>query len=196
MSNPLPPPPVPPIPAAPAPVAAPPPGSGRKWIFWGCGGCLTLVIIGAIAVGLFFSYAMKTIKGTEIYSKALDAAKSSPEVQEAMGTPIEADWMIQGSVNTQGGRSDASLLIPISGPKGKGSVDATASKTGEVWNYTRLQAQLPDGKTVDLLPSVAGPNGSDVPALENPAPEPESTPEPEPEPTPEPEPAPEPPVEN
>src|SRR5262245_51618992 len=101
----------------PFPQATPP--KQKNWWLIGCSGCLGLIVLGMIAGGVIFFGVVKVIKSTEPYKTALAGATNSAEVQEELGTPIEAGFMPQGSVNTN--TSDGStvetadLTIPLKG---------------------------------------------------------------------------------
>lgn len=152
----LPPPPPPPPPPSPfpnvAPVPAPAPkNSGGKCLLWGCGGCLGLVVLGAVFSAFVFLSAMSIIKKTDVYSEAFKRAQDSTEVQQALGTPIENGWSFSGSVNYNNGAGAADFTVPVSGPKGEGTLKVKADKSaGGEWQYSKLEVELPDGRNVDL----------------------------------------------
>jgi TonB family protein len=68
-----------------------------------------------------------------------------------LGTPIEAGWFVTGSIATSGSGSHADLSIPISGPKGSGTLHVVALKSpfsaesGD-WKITVLEAKV-DGRS-------------------------------------------------
>ena len=129
-----------------------PAGSGSKWIFWGCGGCLTLIVLlGAFAVGMMF-FVFGTIKNTDVVANAIKQSQSSPQVQAALGTPIETGWWISGSVNISNGAGRADISGPISGPKGDGTLILKATKSaGGSWEYSQMEVQVTNGATINLL---------------------------------------------
>lgn len=130
---------------------APTKSSGGKWVLIGCGGCLGLIILGALlSVGLYFG-VMGVIHKTDVYADAFKRAQNSPEVQAALGTPISAGWMFSGSVNYVNGSGNANFTVSLSGPKGDGALNVKADKkSGGDWQYSTLEAELPDGHKVDL----------------------------------------------
>src|SRR3954471_24528623 len=111
--------PVPPPAAAPAPAMPKQGGGGKKWVFLGCGGCLVLIVLGAIAMGGLFVFGIGKMKEAEPYQTALKRSQSSPQVQAALGTPVEAGFLMQGSVSTENGNDAADINFPIKGPKGE-----------------------------------------------------------------------------
>ncbi len=44
-----------------------------------------------------------------------------------------------------GGSGEADLAIPISGPKGKATIYAVATKSGGKWTYSKLTVQVVGG---------------------------------------------------
>ena len=139
------------------PLAAAPPtvpqksGGGKKWLAFGCGGCLVLIILGALGMGAVMYFGLGALKSTDVYKTALQNAQNSPEVQAALGTPIEAGFMLAGSMKNENGQGSADINFPISGPKGEGTVYATAtSQPGGTWQYSKLQVVLKDGQVIDL----------------------------------------------
>lgn len=141
------PPPIPPI-APPVPVQRSNPG---KWVLVGCGGCLGLIVIGAaFSIGVYF-FAMSVIQKTDVYKEAFKRVQDSAEVQNALGTPITAGWTFSGSVNYTNGSGMSNFTVPVTGPKGEGTLTVKADKSpGTGWQYEVLEVQLPDGRKVDL----------------------------------------------
>ncbi len=124
-----------------------------KWAACGCGGCVVLVaalVAFALAVG---GLAMFTASKTEPYQEGLRRAQQSPAAVEALGQPIEAGFLVQGSVSVDGDGGAASLRIPVSGPDGKGTVRVEASRSGGRWEYTSVELEVASsGQRVDLAP--------------------------------------------
>ncbi len=134
-ATPPPPPAMPPVPAK--------GGSGSKWVLFGCGGCLGLVALGVVFIAVIFFFVFGALKNTDVYQTALKRAQSSSEVQAALGTPVEAGFMMSGSVSVNNGQGTADITIPISGPKGNADVVAKAtSQPGQTWQYTVLEVHV------------------------------------------------------
>jgi len=93
------------------------------------------------------------LKQSDAYKLAVARAKSDPRVTAALGTPIGEGWYLSGHTNVNGASGDADLSIPISGPKGKGTIYAVATKSGGEWSYSKLQVKIEStGETIDLGP--------------------------------------------
>ena len=94
------------------------------------------------------------MKSTDVYKDALERAKANSAVIEALGSPIAEGFLVSGNTNVNGAAGQANLSIPISGPKGKGTIYVAASKSLGRWNYSGLIVEI--AKThqrIDLLQS-------------------------------------------
>ena len=79
-------------------------------------------------------------------------AKAHPAVIEALGSPITEGFLLSGNTNVNGASGEANLSIPVSGPKGKGTIYVAATKSLGRWNYSGLVLEI--AKThqrIDLL---------------------------------------------
>ena len=92
------------------------------------------------------------VKSTDVYKDALIRAKAHPAVIEALGSPITEGFLLSGNTNVNGASGEANLSIPVSGPKGKGTIYVAATKSLGRWNYSGLVLEI--AKThqrIDLL---------------------------------------------
>lgn len=145
------PPPIPASPLPPPPMPAAPKSSPAKWIFVGCGGCLALIVVFVLFSAVLTWFAMGTVRSTDFYTEAMRRVQSSPQVREALGSPVESGWSFQGSVNYKNGSGTASLSLPISGPKGSGTLKAEAERqSGQPWQYSVLEVKVEGGGSIDL----------------------------------------------
>ena len=93
------------------------------------------------------------MKQTDVYQTALSRAKADQRVSSALGTPIEEGWYLSGTTKVTGSSGEADLTIPISGPKGKGTIYAVATKSAGDWTYSKLVVKIDSsGETIDLSP--------------------------------------------
>jgi Cytochrome oxidase complex assembly protein 1 len=79
-------------------------------------------------------------------------AKADPAVIQALGSPIRDGFPVSGNTNVTGASGESNLAIPISGPKGKGTIYVSANKSLGQWNYLRRVVEV--GQThqrIDLL---------------------------------------------
>ena len=83
---------------------------------------------------------------------AIAAATANPELLARLGRPIQVGWWITGSIEVTPGFGTAELAIPVTGPKGKGTVYALAAKSAGIWRLTFLQFGAEgDDRRPDLL---------------------------------------------
>jgi hypothetical protein len=115
-------------------------------------GCLTLIFLIALFVVILMTVITTSFRSSDVYKLALTQAASSSQVREQIGEPLKPAWLISGQLNVSGSTGNANLSIPISGPRGKGTIRAVATKTRGVWRFTYLQVSV-DGQptSIDLL---------------------------------------------
>lgn len=101
-------------------------------------GCLGITAVVFICIGLSLGFITNIFKSSDVYQTALAKAQSSPEVIRELGTPIQAGWLVLGSISTQGLSGDADLQIPISGPNNSGWLFASARRANGVWQFYTL----------------------------------------------------------
>jgi hypothetical protein len=68
-----------------------------------------------------------------------------------MGSPLVEGWFVTGDFGEHGPSGHAHLSIPISGPRGKGTIYVVGSKSTGEWQFSTLLVQ-PDGtrERIDL----------------------------------------------
>lgn len=115
---------------------------GRNW-WWFLPtviGVPVALIVGFIGGIFFLVNTMMT--SSQAYIDAMTVARQSNIVQTTLGTPIEDGWFTTGNINTSGlganSTGHASLAIPISGPKGKGTLYLDATKSAGQWTIHEL----------------------------------------------------------
>ena len=115
----------------------------------GCLGTLTLFIAFVVSIAVI---VFSAVKSTDVYKDALARARVNPSVIEMIGSPIKEGFLVSGNTNVNGASGEANLSIPISGPKGKGTIYVAASKSLGRWDYSGLIVEI--AKThqrIDLL---------------------------------------------
>jgi hypothetical protein len=145
----------PPLPAF-TPAPQPPSTSwwSRNWKWFvptGC--CLTPLVLGGAFVAFLVLVIFGAMKQSDVYKMAVARAKADPRVIAALGSPIKDGWYVSGKTNVNGGSGEADLSIPISGPRGKGTIYAIATKFAGDWTYSKLVVKVEStGETIDLGP--------------------------------------------
>jgi Cytochrome oxidase complex assembly protein 1 len=131
----------------------------RNWKWFVPLGCFTVALLFLVFVGSILVIVFSAIKSTDVYKEALARAKSDSAVIEALGSPINDGFLVSGNTNVNGASGESNLAIPISGPKGKGTIYASANKSLGQWNYSGLVVEV--GQThqrIDLLQKSEQPN--------------------------------------
>ena len=92
---------------------------------------LFVVFVGSIVLIVF-----SAMKSSDVYKDALARAKTHPALIEALGSPVTEGLLLSGNTNVNGASGEANLSIPVSGPKGKGTIYVAATKSLGRWNYS------------------------------------------------------------
>lgn len=135
----------------------------RNWKWF-----LPVSIVGVVALiaafitaVLFFVLGMMRSSGA--YAEAVTHARSSPEVQQLLGEPIEEGYFVAGSIQVEGQSGQASLAVPLHGPKGQATLFVEANKALGQWHFTTMVVELKDtGDRIDLTGSEVPNNKPDV----------------------------------
>ena len=124
----------------------------RNWKWFVPLGCLSVAFLFLAFVGSILVIVFGAMKSSDVYREALARASADPTVIEALGSPIKDGFLISGNTNVNGASGESNLAIPISGPKGKGTIYVSANKSLGQWNYSGLVVEV--GQTherIDLL---------------------------------------------
>lgn len=126
-------------------------------------GCLGLILAGVLFVGGIVFVAMSAIKSSEVYQGALKVVQTHPAAVERLGEPIKDGWFVTGNIKVDAGGGHADFNLPVSGPKGSGTLHVRAVSPDSTWMYERLDLAT-GGNTVSLLDRnvVQPPPGSEV----------------------------------
>ena len=122
-------------------------------------GCFTVALLFLAFIGSILVIVFSAMKSTEVYKEALARAKADPAVIEVLGSPIKEGFLVSGNTNVNGASGESNLAIPISGPRGKGTIYVSANKALGQWNYSGLVVEV--GQTherIDLLQKPAPSN--------------------------------------
>jgi len=122
----------------------------RNWKWFVPTGCLTFVVLAVLFVVCIVFFVFSVLKSSDAYKTALARAKSDQRVVAALGTPIRDGLVPSGKTNVNGPSGEADIGIPISGPKGKATIYAVATKSMGTWNFSKLAVQVEGGEMIDL----------------------------------------------
>ncbi len=120
---------------------------------------LLVVILLAFVTGVV-ALVMWSFRQSDVFRLALDKARNAPAVVERLGSPIEAGWMVSGSIRLNGDTGSADMHIPIHGPKGKADMYINASKRMGEWTFNSVVVKTVSGEQI----WVASPPNRPLPA--------------------------------
>ncbi len=129
---------------------------GRNWKWFvpcGCAGVALLFFLLCGGFGLIMFLGIRsTIRSSAPYAQALKLAQHNPAVIQELGEPIEAGFLVVGSVNDAGPTGNADLIISLSGPKNTATAHVVAHKSEGQWNFDNAIVTVNNtGTTIDLL---------------------------------------------
>jgi len=127
---------------------------GRNWKWFVPTGCLGMLVLLAGFIFVIIGVVFGAMKSSDAYKTALARAKADSRVVNALGSPITDGFLVSGKTNVSGSSGDADMTVPISGPKGKGTIYFVASKFAGEWTFSKLIVEVGDtGEKIDLTES-------------------------------------------
>ena len=119
-------------------------------------GCFTVALMFLVFAGSTVVIVFSAMKSTDVYKEALARVKADPAVIEALGSPIKDGFLLSGNSNVNGASGESNLAIPISGPRGKGTIYVSATKSLGRWIYSGLVVEVSNThERIDLLQTAA-----------------------------------------
>src|SRR6266581_3118347 len=131
--------------SSPSPLTPQPPHGNwwqRNWKWFVPTGCLILFALAALFAICIVFFVFSVMKSSDAYKIAVARAKSDERVVAALGTPISEGMFTSGKTNVNGPSGEADIAIPISGPKGKATIYAVATKSAGTWTFSKLAVQV------------------------------------------------------
>ena len=123
--------------------------------------CFTVALLFLAFIGSILVIVFSAMKSPDVYKEALARAKADPAVIEALGSPIRDGFPVSGNTNVTGASGESKLAIPISCPKGKGTIYVSANKSLGQWNYSGLVVEVEQThERIDLLHTSARPSST------------------------------------
>lgn len=125
-------------------------GSVRTGILAGCAAVLAVTTLAAGSCGYL---VFRAVRMSEPYRIAVDELRRNPAARQALGEPIAEGRFTTGTVGVSNADGEAKLAIPVSGPKGEGTLHVEAVKKSGTWTLTVLRLDPHSGERIDLLPA-------------------------------------------
>jgi hypothetical protein len=124
----------------------------RNWKWFVPVGCFSICLLFAGFIALIMTFVFGVMRSSDAYKLALIRARAHPAVVEALGSPLQEGWFTSGNVNVTGPSGNAELSIPVSGPKGSGTLYLEARKSTGEWAFSKLVLKVgKSGRRIDLL---------------------------------------------
>jgi len=76
------------------------------------------------------------------YKVAIRSASESPAVAAQIGVPFRVGWRGGGRLDYHNYDAEAHLIIPISGPKGRGQIVVTGKAHDGRWSFQTLEVEV------------------------------------------------------
>lgn len=129
----------------------------RNWKWALPVGCLLPLLLcgGGLAVFFFVIYgAVSTsIKSSDAYETGMAQARANPDVRAALGEPIESGFWISGSISVNGPAGNVDVSIPVSGPRGSGTLYIVGTRNAGRWQYSTMEVEIPNrAGRIDVRP--------------------------------------------
>jgi hypothetical protein len=126
----------------------------RNWKWAVPAGCLSLILLFALLITAIAGFVFGMMKSSPAYDMALRKASADQQVTAALGTPLKPGYFVSGNVNESGVSGHAELAIPVTGPKGEGTIYVVGDKQAGRWTYSTLAVQVErTGKRIELDPA-------------------------------------------
>jgi hypothetical protein len=119
------------------------------WVKWAL---LIVVLLVGLPAGCSY-WLFGFLANNEAAKLAVLQAEQHPAVAAKLGTPLKVGRFASGSINVSGTSGDADLALPVSGPKGAGTLYVKATRTAGRWNIELLQLAPDDGSSrINVVP--------------------------------------------
>lgn len=111
-----------------------------------------MLLLAAGFVFVIITIVFGAMKSSDAYKTALSKAKADPRVASALGSPITDGLFVSGQTNVSGSSGHSDMTVPISGPKGKGTIYFVATKFAGEWTFSKLMVEIANtGQRIDLI---------------------------------------------
>ena len=100
---------------------------------------ITLIFGIAVFACALIVFIFSMLRNAEAAKLALAQAESSPAVTQRIGSPLKEGWIVSGNVQVVNSGGHAELSIPVTGPRGSGTLYVEAKKQAGLWKLTLLE---------------------------------------------------------
>jgi len=112
-----------------------------------------LVLAASVGLALCATIAVfASLRSSDVVKLAVATAESNSALADRLGRPLDTGWFVTGKLEVTPASGHAELAIPVSGPKGKGTIYVDGRKRAGVWHLEMLQFGAEgSGQRLDLL---------------------------------------------
>lgn len=116
----------------------------RNWKWFVPAGCLTLLLTCGCCLGVPFYWLTSNLSGSHAFQEGLARAKADPDVQAALGTPMNITPGLGTSLNVsvQGSETITQASVRLRGPKGEGLLRMMARERGKDLTFEQLEVAV------------------------------------------------------
>lgn len=108
-------------------------GTQRKRRWW-----IAFLFCGAVFSGAFEITLDRYSRSLPIFQDAVSSLNVSEVAKNKIGEPIEIGWPVTASLDWSSGSENAELAIPVSGERGKGTLQVVGKKEIGTWRIEGL----------------------------------------------------------
>jgi hypothetical protein len=110
---------------------------------------LAATVLALILIAAIFAYLHQAFRAPA--AVAFATARRSYEFQRSIGEPSHIKLMTTGRILETGGNGNADLVIPVSGPRGRGKLLEWAQESDGKWHICSLDLQLRDAAPITIV---------------------------------------------
>ena len=121
----------------------------------GCG-CVVLILVCIGGLVALFKVGFHYLQTSAPFEYPIELASDHPVISRSLGLPIEAGYMLTGSIDFNNDDGNVDMQYPISGPRGEATMTVKGIKTDGVWEFRVITCRLEDSQEIiDLAPEPA-----------------------------------------
>jgi hypothetical protein len=130
----------------------------RNWGWLVPLGCLGALLAFAVFIIAILGIVNVSMRSSDVYRDAMARASADPAVVRELGPPVEAGFLVSGSLNVSGSSGQADIAIPLVGSVREGTLYAVASKSAGRWTFSTLEVEVEGNPSrLPLLPPAPAP---------------------------------------
>ncbi len=115
----------------------------RNWKWFVPTGCLGMLLLVVGFVFVIIAIVFGAMKSSDAYKMRLGQGKGRSQGGELRSDLRSTDgFFVSGKTNVSGTSGHADMTVPISGPKGKGTIYFVASKFAGEWTFSKLMVEI------------------------------------------------------